>query len=138
MSSELHNSSLTDTYTQLPSEYVEFMSNFNGGACKLVPIELENGVEVLCDCLFGFGLQQELNFEFWQSELEGELPDGSVAIGSCPGGGFFLLLKTGQEWGLWYYDHSYSLSSSSDLNNTYQCKIALSNLLSMVTRPFNA
>lgn len=123
----------------LPAEYVEFLATYNGGMCwQDRSIKLSDGTEVLCDCLFGLNLQPSIDFQFWQSELADDLPKGSVAIGSDPGGAFFLLLKERGIWKVMYYDHAHQLPSSDDEGNTYDCDITLNDLLALVTEDFRA
>lgn len=75
----------------LPAEYVEFLATRNGGICRQDrSIRLIDGTEVLCDCLFGFNFEPSIDFQFWQSELADDLPKGSVAIASDPGGAFLF------------------------------------------------
>lgn len=122
----------------LPIEYAEFLATRNGGKCRQDrTIGLSNGSEVLCDCLFGFDLEPGIDFQFWQRELEGELPENCVVIGNDPGGAFFILLEDGGTWKLMYYDHAYSLASSDDKGNTYGCDINLHDLLALVTEDFH-
>ena len=123
----------------LPIEYAEFLATRNGGTCRQdQTIGLSNGSEVLCDCLFGFNLEPAIDFQFWQHELEGELPKDCVVIGNDPGGAFFILLKDGGTWKLMYYDHAHQLPSSDDEGNTYDCDISLHDLLTLVTENFRA
>jgi hypothetical protein len=123
---------------RLPVEYIDFMVKFNGGTCRHELIALDDGTQVFCDCLFGFGLKDEMSFTFWQQEFAGDLPRDCLVIGSDPGGGFFLLMNLNGEWTVMYYDHSYALPSSNDIHNTYRCNVDLFTILSMVDRPFNA
>lgn len=121
----------------LPIEYVGFLASRNGGICRQDrSIRLSDGTEVLCDCLFGVDLQPGIDFQFWQRELADDLPKDCVAIGSDPGGNFFLLLKEGVSWRVMYYDHAYSLPSSNDERNTYECNIGLQDLLAFVAEDF--
>jgi len=123
----------------LPAEYVEFLATRNGGICRQDrSIRLSDGTEVLCDCLFGFNLEPGIDFQFWQSELADDLPKGSVAIASDPGGAFFILLMEGGIWRVMYYDHAHQLPSSDDEGNTYDCDISLHDLLTFVTEDFRA
>jgi hypothetical protein len=123
----------------LPAEYGQFLATRNGGTCRQDrSIRLRNGTEVLCDCLFGLDLQPGIDFQFWQRELADDLPKDSVAIGSDPGGAFFLLLKEREVWKVMYYDHAHRLSLSDDDGNTYECDISLRELLALVTEDFKA
>lgn len=124
---------------QLPADYVEFLLLSNGATCRQDrAILLSNGVEVLCDCLFGLGRRAPLCINFWQEELSGELPKRCVVIGSSPGGGLFLLLELEMCWQIWYYDHSYAFASTSDSENTYACNIELKELLALAVEQFDA
>lgn len=121
----------------LPTAYAEFLASCNGGICRLDrSIRLSDGTEVLCDCLFAVDLQPGVDFQFWQRELADDLPKDCVAIGSDPGGAFFLLLKQRGSWRVMYYDHAYSLPSSNDKGNTYECDISLRGLLAFVVEDF--
>ena len=123
----------------LPAEYVEFLATYDGGICRQDrSIKVRDGTEVPCDCLFGLNLQPGIDFLFWQSELADDLPKGSAAIGSDPGGAFFLLLKERGIWKVMYYDHAHQLPSSDDGRNTYDCDISLRDLLGFVTEDFRA
>ena len=123
----------------LPAEYVQFLATLNGGKCRQDrSIRLSNGTEVLCDCLFGFGLEPGLDFQFWQKELADDLPKDCVVIGSDPGGAFFLLMKECGAWKLMYYDHAHGIPSSNDEENTYECDVGLHDLLGWVTEPFQS
>lgn len=123
----------------LPAEYVQFLATRNGGICRQDRnIRLSDGTEVLCDCLFGFDLHPGVDFQFWQRELEDDLPKDSVVIGNDPGGAFFILLKERGIWKLMYYDHAHRLPSSDDEGNTYECQLSLYDLLALVTEDFRS
>jgi hypothetical protein len=123
----------------LPAEYIHFLATYNGGTCRQDrSIRLSDGTQVLCDCLFGFNLQPSIDFQFWQSELAADLPKGCVAIGSDPGGAFFLLLKEQGIWKVMYFDHAHRLPLSDDDGNTYDCDISLHDLLTLATQDFRA
>jgi len=116
---------------KLPNIYREFLMTKNGGSCKKKTILLDNGIEVLCDQLYGLNKIDELDLDFWYQEFGGELPSNCVIIGSDPGGGIYLLIKAGSKWQVMYYDHQYSFESSSGEENTYKAEISLENLLNL-------
>jgi len=123
----------------LPTQYAEFLATRNGGTCRQdQTIRLSNGSEVLCDCLFGLDLEPGIDFQFWQKELEGELPKDCVVIGNDPGGAVFILLKDRGIWKVMYYDHAHQLPSSDVEGSTYDCDISLHDLLTFVTDDFLA
>ena len=116
---------------KLPDSYRTFLISQNGGSCKADAITLENGVEVLCDQLYGLDKVDALDLNFWFKEFEGEIPFGFVIIGSDPGGGVYLLSEVKNNWEIFYYDHQYSFPESSDEMNTYKADISLNNLLKL-------
>ncbi|WP_448570049.1 SMI1/KNR4 family protein [Thalassotalea ganghwensis] len=116
----------------LPQIYKSFLESSNGGSCRSEVITLSNGIEVLCDVLFGLNKQRELDLLTWNQELREGLPPNSIVIGSSPGGGFYLLVQDITELNVFYYDHAYDFDQSSDYENTFKTNYQLDNLLGLL------
>lgn len=59
------------------------------------------------------------NIEYWTNAYIDDLFESTVIIGDSIQHGFFVLVCDGSNDGVYYYDDSYSLSSSDDENNVY-------------------
>lgn len=114
----------------LPDDYRSFIMDKNGGTCQGGVISQAAPGDFLVDCLFGLVSKDEMSLRFWFQELNGEIPEKSLIIGSDAGGGFLLLcMKKGME-GIYYYDHSYLFPTSNDDMNTYFVCSSFSELFS--------
>ncbi|OGV84023.1 MAG: hypothetical protein A3K19_04655 [Lentisphaerae bacterium RIFOXYB12_FULL_65_16] len=120
----------------LPEQYVEFLTRTNGGACRSDTFRISCGTEVMAHILFGFQRNRSLDLRFWHTEFGEDIPEGSLLIGCDPGGAFYLLLRD-SDWGVWYYDHAYSMPQSSDDENTYAVDLTLDEFLELWERPFD-
>jgi len=122
-----------------PREYIQFLKVMNGGVCRHdTPIVLGNGYEVLPDVLYGLVEPESLSLTFWNEEFKDDLKRGSMIIGSCPGNGKYLLEQDQNEYKVYYYDWSCSIRGSSEVENTYTCRLSLAELLALVVRPLSA
>ncbi len=118
----------------LPTDYKNFLAQFNGAVINDGEFFVKGlNEQILMDVLFGINLDnRELDLEFWHKEYEGEIPEKSLIIGMDPGGGDILLINDGVENGIYYYDHSYFFSQSSDELNTYYIADSFTDFLSMM------
>lgn len=103
----------------LPSDYRVFLRDTNGGVLQGALIRTIKPGDLLIDCMFGLDHKREFNLRFWLNEFGSELPEKSLIIGSDAGGGFLLMCTAEGTEGIYYYDHSYLFSNSSDSENTY-------------------
>ena len=86
----------------LPSDYVTFLLNVN------------------VDVIYGIDTGNDAsNIEYWTNAYINDLFESTVIIGDSIQHGFFVLVCDGSNDGVYYYDDSYSLSSSDDENNVY-------------------
>lgn len=98
------------------------MSKHNGIHAKGGIIKIKDlDEEVMLNVLFSSdsGLNRALTLEYWNTECKEDIPKGSLLIGDFQDGGSLLLIPTGEEKGVYYYNHAYSFDLSDDECNTY-------------------
>ena len=72
------------------------------------------------DVIYGIDTGNDAsNIEYWTNAYIDDLFGSTVIIGDSIQHGFFVLVCDGSNDGVYYYDDSYSLSSSDDENNVY-------------------
>ncbi len=117
----------------LPKDYREFLLLNNGGkfhgATVLVPGLDER---VALDVFLGLDLEQGQNLDEWNLTMRKDLTDGSLIIGTDPGGGFILLSAYSSWAGVYYWDHAFWFEKSSPKNNLYLIAESFSALMAMV------
>lgn len=80
--------------------------------------EINKNVNV--DVIYGIDTGNDAsNIEYWTNAYIDDLFESTVIIGDSIQHGFFVLVCDGSNDGVYYYDDSYSLSSSDDENNVY-------------------
>lgn len=119
---------------RLPEDYKRFLIDTNGGVLQHALISPTKPGQLLIDCLFGLCEKSQLDLRFWLNEFRGDLPEKSLIIGSDAGGGFLLLCIEEDFAGVYYYDHSYLFSPSTDDENTYLIYSSFSELLFELTK----
>ena len=109
---------------KLPEDYIDFLLRFNGGSVELTDEnsvyieELEENINI--DVLFGVNTEEpELGIELWLDDYKSEMPDNTVIIGDSYQHGFIVLLCSGEDAGLYYWDDTYEFPCSNDESNTY-------------------
>ncbi|MCD6049056.1 MAG: hypothetical protein K0Q55_459, partial [Verrucomicrobia bacterium] len=117
----------------LPADYRDFLLTCNGGkfhgATLLIPGLDE---KVALDVFLGLDLEQGLNLDEWNLTMRKELTDGSLIIGTDPGGGFILLSAYPSWAGIYYWDHAFWFEKSSHQNNIYLIAESFTALMAMV------
>ena len=106
----------------LPNDYIRFLKCFNGGIIKQTKgIVIPEINEIIYpDVLYGIDLFEDcFNLEYWLHQYNSELPYNSLIIGDDQMKGFFVLICSGADKGLYYGDDSRCLSESSDTGNVY-------------------
>ena len=109
---------------KLPNDYADFLHRFNGGVVGLTD---ENSVyikefeaNVNIDVLFGIKSEEpELSIELWLSDYRSEMPEDTIIVGTSYQHGFIVLLCSGEDAGVYYWDHAYEFACSNDGSNTY-------------------
>lgn len=124
---------------RLPDDYLDFLITTNGG--RNTDYNFTNSVKiphtsetVNIDVLFGVntGLKN-VDIDQWTQEYKEDLLEKTIIIGDTMQHGFivFCLSDNGNQ-GIYYYDDSYVLESSSDLGNTYYLSSTFSEFLSII------
>lgn len=107
----------------LPSDYVTFLLKYNGVVSndafnEIYLKDINKNVNV--DVIYGIDTGNDAsNIEYWTNAYIDDLFENTVIIGDSIQHGFFVLVCDGSNDGVYYYDDSYSLSSSDDENNVY-------------------
>ena len=107
----------------LPSDYVTFLLKYNGVVSndafnEIYLKDINKNVNV--DVIYGIDTGNDAsNIEYWTNAYVDDLFESTVIIGDSIQHGFFVLVCDGSNDGVYYYDDSYSLSSSDDENNVY-------------------
>lgn len=107
----------------LPSDYVTFLLKYNGVVSndafnEIYLKDINKNVNV--DVIYGIDTGNDAsNIEYWTNAYIDDLFESTIIIGDSIQHGFFVLVCDGSNDGVYYYDDSYSLSSSDDENNVY-------------------
>lgn len=101
---------------ELPADYRQFLLQTNGA-------EVNNQVffvrdltqDVLMHVFFGLtnSESKSLTLGYWLQEYEDELAEETLVIGNDPGGHFLLYTISGEDQGIYYWDHNNFLSPSA-------------------------
>ena len=118
---------------RLPDDYVAFLLKYNGGIVE----PYKNSIyikdlkeEVNIDVLFGMNTTEpELSVELWLNDYKKDMPQNSLIIGDSYQHGFIVLLCTGEDIGVYYWDHAYVFPCSTDETNTYFITDTFSNFI---------
>ena len=107
----------------LPDDYRRFLLKNNGAQANsqiFFVKYLEQ--DVMLDVFFGITHPESrsLTLGYWLQEYGDEIDEKSLLIGSDPGGRFLLYVTSGEEKGIYYWDHSHFFpQSSEEEGNTY-------------------
>lgn len=120
----------------LPAEYREFLLNNNGGVAPRVsratiflqPISEEIDIEIM----FGFGLEDCFDIDYWMCQYQDELPPRSLLIGSDTIKGFIVLNQTDSGYRVYYWDDERNFKASTDESNAYLIANDFSEFLRMI------
>lgn len=106
----------------IPNSFKLFLMDKNGlvldeGICISVP----SVSEAICvDAIFGLGLSNKwLDMNHWHEQYCGELPAGTLIIGSDVLEGFILRLDMPEASGVYYWDDKLNLAESTTSSNCY-------------------
>ncbi|MGT2743052.1 SMI1/KNR4 family protein [Streptococcus plurextorum] len=123
----------------LPEDYKQFLLNFNGG--ETIDYELNKiripkiDDEINLDLLFGVRPdEQGVDIQKWTEDYIDDLLECSLIIGDTIQHGFIIIWISGDEnQGIYYYDDTYTLASSSDEGNTYYLAPTFTEFLALLT-----
>lgn len=109
---------------QLPKDYVDFLLQFNGG-----DVVLDDNNEVFVrylndrihiDVFFGINTgEPQLDLDWRMEKYKDDISSDTVIIGDSYEHGFIVLLCSGEDAGVYYWDHTYTFECSNDESNTY-------------------
>lgn len=120
----------------LPAEYREFLLNNNGGIAPkdsrativLQPVSEEIDIEIM----FGLGLEDCFDIDFWMRQYQDELPPRSLLIGNDTIKGFIILNQTEDGHRVYYWDDEHNFKASTDESNAYLIANDFSEFLGMI------
>jgi len=111
-------------HLRLPNDYIKFLLQYNGGIiekdenCQVFVKSLKGTIHV--DVLYGIGTAHEdANIDTWMVMFKDDMLNGAVIIGDSIEHGFLVLMCSGDDTGICYWDHSYEFQSSNDESNMY-------------------
>ncbi len=107
----------------LPKDYFDFLCSVGGGVVEKTENEVYvKGISdtISVDVLFGINTQyKKANVNMWTDKYHNEMPEDTLIIGDTIEHGFIVLLCSGDEAGIYYWDDTYHFSCSNEKNNTY-------------------
>ena len=117
----------------LPADYKIFLEQHNGGifhgALFAVP---KLGTDEALDILYGFiDSERSLDLRFWQKEMEGEIPENSIIIGTDPGGNTLVL----DNEGIYYWDHEHYYPQTSNKKNADKVAGSFTEFMTLLRPP---
>lgn len=106
----------------LSADYIDFLLTMNGVISQddttIKVAILEQEIEI--DSLFGINLQQSwLDVKTWMGKYASELPENALIIGCDLLNNLIVMLESGEDAGIYYWDASYSFEESKDNSNAY-------------------
>lgn len=108
---------------KLPKDYSNFLSSLGGGTVEKTNNQiyvkgLSDSISV--DVLFGINTQHKnANITMWTDKYFQEMPENTLIIGDTLEHGFIVLLCSGEDAGVYYWDDTYNYACSNDDNNTF-------------------
>lgn len=129
---------LEDRYnTRLPKDYFDFLRSIGGGVVDKSTNEIFiKGISdtVSIDILFGINTPyKNANIELWMDKYYHEIPADTLVIGDSLEHGLFVLLCSGADAGVYYWDDTYYFAASSDANNTFFVADTFSDFIKQIT-----
>ena len=124
----------------LPDDYKEFLLNCNGGVpeIKYSTFELNDFDESIgLQVLYGLNLAQNLDLREWNEEYEDDLLDDCIIIGHGIGFGLIVLVNSIEFSGVYFWDHSFELESSSEEENVYKIADTFKQFIDNLDEPIN-
>ncbi|MHC5251664.1 SMI1/KNR4 family protein [Listeria kieliensis] len=107
---------------KFPSEYKNFLKKYNGGLPKEQYLSTrlpDTGEEIILGVLLGVNDNENFDLRTWFLEFDDELPPSGFVIGTEYNSGLFIMIITGDEKGVYFWDNAYVLENSSDEENVY-------------------
>lgn len=108
----------------LPNDYKQFLMKYNGGTARIrystfKVKELNENIPL--DVLYGIGIEKkQLDLQEVNDEYIDDILANCIIIGDDPGAGMIVLINDDDFQGIYYWDHSFYFSQSSDEKNIYK------------------
>lgn len=108
----------------LPEVYRNFLIKTNGGTVSAgTDLEImipQLGEPIYMETFYGLDLGKKcFDIDSWMDEYRDELPPCSVLIGDDKLKGFLLLICSGDDAGVYYWDDAFQFEQSNEENNAY-------------------
>ena len=106
----------------LSEDYVAFLKKTNGVISRDGKTFYVKGLdaEIELDSLYGFTADRDwLDIEFWMKMYASELPENTVILGTDVLDNFLIMIGSGENAGVYYWDCSFSFAKSTDDSNAY-------------------
>jgi hypothetical protein len=108
---------------KLPKDYFDFLCSVGGGVIGKSDNRIYvKGISdiISIDVLFGINTQyKNANIDRWMDKYLDEMPEDTLIIGDTLEHGFIVLLCSGENAGVYYWDDTYHFACSNDENNTF-------------------
>ena len=75
--------------------------------------------EVILGTMLGITENKNFSLTDWNSEYQMELPYDSFVFGTECGGGLFVMIVSGEDRGIYFWDHTFIFDQSSVDSNVY-------------------
>ena len=107
----------------LPKDYFDFLCALGGGVIDKSNNEVfvrSISDKISVDVLFGINTQyKNANIDTWMDKYLNEMPVNTLIIGDTLEHGFIVMLCSGEDAGIYYWDDTYHFACSNDENNTF-------------------
>ncbi|WP_028403030.1 SMI1/KNR4 family protein [Ectobacillus panaciterrae] len=122
----------------LPEDYKRFLSEYNGGTSKVrysTFFVKELNQEIPLDVLYGVDVKRSFDLSTCYEEFEENMLPKSLIIGDDPGSGLIVLITDVENYGVYYWDHSFYFPQSSEVENTYKIADSFKAFISRLKNP---
>lgn len=122
----------------LPDEYKKFLIKYNGGTSKVRYSKFyvkELNEEIPLDVLYGIGVEETFDLSVCFEDFDEDLLPNSLIIGDDPGSGLIVLITDDENYGVYYWDHSFYFPQSSEKENTYKVADSFEEFINTLMNP---
>ncbi|MCC5803760.1 SMI1/KNR4 family protein [Rossellomorea vietnamensis] len=122
----------------LPNDYKEFLKEYNGGTSKVRYSKFfvnDINQEIPLDVLYGIDVNSTFDLYECNEEFEEDMVPNSLIIGDDPGSGFIVLITDPENYGVYYWDHSFYFPQSSEDENTYKIADSFKDFMNELRNP---
>lgn len=110
---------------ELPKDYKEFLLKIGGGVVQKSENNRINvpglSTSIVVDVLYGIDdNNKNSSIQYWMSEYGDELLPNTVIIGDDIQQGFIVLICSGKNKGVYYWDDAYNFECSNEESNMYK------------------